>query len=255
MFDWLKTEAATVRTRKYFVFEAAGDVLSASEWSDLPRSYRQFAAEFGAASLYREGVGYVLCVLVPPVAEVLERGDERVFRIGYFDGRHAYFRVAELKRGAEAPVYEGTRGFLTRVSGFADWLQRRAALVRKRLGKRRWAAIVKGPPPFSAEETSILRARDAFQWRDRGRAEDGAVVVEVTNRSTRTIPCLTIGVRSRGGELSGAYAFPVEGVLPGETRLIRRVCYKGLIAPEDIELFSLPEALPEDRERYWELRV
>jgi len=44
-------------------------------------------------------------------------------------------------------------------------------------------------------------------------------------------------------------------VPPGGSAVIERVVYRGLIAPEDVELFDLGDPLPEDRDEFWELRA
>lgn len=41
---------------------------------------------------------------------------------------------------------------------------------------------------------------------------------------------------------------------PGETRVVEPGCYKEFVAPEDTEVFDLPDPGPEDREQYWEFR-
>ena len=64
---------------------------------------------------------------------------------------------------------------------------------------------------------------------------------------------LTLGVRSSDRHLNGALRLHIAGVNPNSSEILTIDCYKGLVEPQMIELFELPEPRPEDREFYWEL--
>jgi hypothetical protein len=101
-------------------------------------------------------------------------------------------------------VFEGSRGRLRKAADtFGEWLERRAHAARKRYTKREWADILQGPPPFTPEEWAVVAARRLFRWRVIGVSEAGDLRYEVTNGSGRTLPYLSIGIRSRVGRLAG----------------------------------------------------
>jgi hypothetical protein len=257
-FRWLADEIAQVRTPKFFV--VAGPPPPGlreailSQQAGVPPSYVDFVLQFGNAKLYRQPVGYALGVLGVPQRAETPTGEE-LMCIGHYDGRRAYFKVATLATGVEAPVYErGASGLKRAAESFEQWLHERAAAIRNRLGKRRWAQIVEGPAPFSLDETEIVEARRKFRWRKLGIAEDGDVEIEVTNESDRTLPFFGIGVRSHDGEVNGAVWLKTSELAPGETRRFKEDLYKNLVKPQEVELFSLPDPGPEDRERYREFR-
>jgi hypothetical protein len=41
---------------------------------------------------------------------------------------------------------------------------------------------------------------------------------------------------------------------PGATAVVEKETYRGLVAPEDVEAYALPDPGPEERDRYWEFR-
>ena len=88
-----------------------------------------------------------------------------------------------------------------------------------------------------------------------GIANSGDLQFEVHNGSDRVLPFLSIGVRGRHGEINGGAWLPVSSVLPGQTRVIERDCYKKWLRPENVEVFDLPDPEPEDRDRYWEFKA
>jgi hypothetical protein len=55
------------------------------------------------------------------------------------------------------------------------------------------------------------------------------------------------------GGLNGAVLLNTCEVRPGQTAVLHVSCYRGLLPPEELELFSLPDPEPEDRMRYTEL--
>jgi hypothetical protein len=74
------------------------------------------------------------------------------------------------------------------------------------------------------------------------------------------LPYLSIGVCGKmrppnTGPLKGGAYLPVASIRPGETKVVEKGCYKEFIAPQDVEVFALPDPGPEDREQYWEFRI
>lgn len=252
MTDWLRRELEKIRTRRFHVVEPLAGEDRAALGDELPPSYRAFLEDHGTARLYALGRGaYALGVRTP---EPAAKGDEPLLAIGHHDDARAYLKVPELAPGAEAPVHEwGAAGLRRAAPDFATWLDGRAARIRKKLGRARWRQIVEGPAPFTAEERAIVEARRLFRWRVRGITKDGAHLIEVENRSDRTLPFLSIGVR--GKKLVGGIWLPVHDVAPGARVVIEKQCYRGLVPPAELELHALPDPEPEDRADYWELKA
>ncbi len=132
--------------------------------------------------------------------------------------------------------------------------------VRKQYEKREWEAIENGPPPFTQEEQAVVEARKRFRWRVVGISPNGDLRFEVHNGSDMVLPYLFLGVRGtlrppNTGPLHGGARLPVGPVRPGSTAIIEYECYKKLVAPENVEVFDLPDPGPEDREYYWEFKA
>jgi len=143
--------------------------------------------------------------------------------------------------------------------GFEQWVEAKCTAARSLFKKKQWEAIEKGPLPFSEQEKAVVEARKKFGWKVVGVAYDGELRFEVYNGSTMTLPYLSVGVRGelrppKSGPLNGGVWLPVSSVLPGETRIVEKDCYKDLVDPNDIEVFEQPEPEPEDRDCYWEFR-
>ena len=68
------------------------------------------------------------------------------------------------------------------------------------------------------------------------------------------VPFLSIGVRSRAGDLQGGIRLPVAHIAPGQLAVVAQDTYRDLIDPGDVEVYSLPDPEPEERARYWEFR-
>jgi hypothetical protein len=100
-----------------------------------------------------------------------------------------------------------------------------------------------------------IQARRQIRWRVVGTDPSGDKVFEVTNGGNRTIPVLTVGLRSRNGRLNGAVRLKIGHVLPGHTEQLHADCYKDLMSPDEVEAFALPDPNPEDREYYAEFGI
>ena len=108
--------------------------------------------------------------------------------------------------GAESPVFEGSRGRLRKAAEtFEEWLERRARAARRRYTKREWAAILKGPPPFTPEELAVVEARRLFRWRVIVVSEAGDLRFEVTTgQATGSRTSQSASAAGRGGWRAGS---------------------------------------------------
>src|SRR5688572_23429150 len=255
MYEWLEREVATIKTRKFHVFEGLDPQSErASRGCAFPPSYERFVHQFGGAKLYRMLGYYLIGVLATPQAETTPDG-ERYYRIGHYDSDSAYFRTSQLAEGNEAPVWEPAGGeFRVVGDSFDAWLESRCAAARQRYKGREWAQILAGPAPFTSEERRIVDARREFKWRVIGSTPDGKVRFEVRNDSDMVLPFLSIGVRAKNGAWTGGVWLPVATIPPKQTAVVEKDCHGGTTSPSEIEFFNVPDPESEDRDRYWEFR-
>jgi len=257
-YQWLEDEIAEVKTRKYFCIDGpASEELrqAVEEFGDrFPESYKQFVLRFGNAKLYRLRGAYELGVLAGPRQWQSKDGQE-LLEIGHYSEWRAFFKDSLLVDGSESPVFESTTSGLRRVAdGFYSWLRMRSKAIRKRIGKRRWAEIVNGPKPFTEKEMEVVRARRLFKWKVMGTTQDNDLIFVVTNNSCRVLPYLSVGVRAKDGSLEGRVWLSVGDLKPGHAKRIQKDCYKRHVPPDALEVYSLPDPEPEDRDRYWEFQ-
>ncbi len=258
MYEWLEREISEIKSRKFHIIEAekVGIFLDSSQKMDssLSPSYVAFISKFGAAKLYRKLSYYQVGILNPPIEEIFKHG-AKLLCIGHFDDAKAYIRPALVDLGNESPVYELTEeGFEQIADSFEEWLTKRCQDARKSYTKKQWKEIVNGPKPFTTKEQAIVEARRQFSWRVIGFDDNGDATIEVRNNSKLVLPYLSVGVRAKDNTLEGGAWLDVSGIQPGEEGIIKREIYKKLIKPDNTEVYSLPDPLPEDRERYWEFR-
>jgi hypothetical protein len=256
MFEWLEKELSEVKTPRFHLVEGPADaqLRDAVDRSDLalPPSYKEFVLKFGNSKLYRRAKNdsYRIGVYAGPKREVLSDGSE-LFRIGFHDGAKVYFRPSNST--SESQILELESSGLEKVADdFADWLKASCTQARKSYGKEKWAELIRGPSPFDAEEEGIVEARRQFGWRVLGVDSQGNHIIRVTNSSKLNLPALTLGVRSKDGRLNGAILLPVGNISPGQTIELHIDCYRDFLKPHEVEVFSLPDPRPEDRDRYHE---
>jgi len=257
MYDWLEKELAEIKTPKFHLVDGPATEALRGHIHDLgvpiPPSYEEFIVRFGNAKLYRQGSSYIVGVRAFP--EPAMNGPEPLRSIGHFDDVRAYFKDGLLLPGCEAPVFEwGSAGLRRASETFEQWLEQRCKDAHKRYSKAQWAEVVRGPKPFSVEEEAIVAARRQFRWKLIGISPTGELRFEVENRSSRTLPYLSVGVRSHDGRITGGVWLSVTHVAPGTKAIVEKECYKGLASPDTLEVFELPDPNPEDRNRYWEFR-
>jgi hypothetical protein len=260
MFEWLDQELGTIRTKRFHIVDglATEEFRKAVTESPLaaPPSYVAFVLRFGNAKLYRmAGLDlYWIRVFAAPHA-VESRAGEPLLCIAGNDETCAYLKEETLERGVEAPIFESTAAGVRRAAAsFDEWVTARATRARRRYKRKEWAEVLRGPPPFTAEELAVVHARRQFQWRLVGTTPDGEVLYEVTNGSARRLPFLSIGIRGKSGHLQGGVWLPVGGIGPGQTAVVAKETYRNLLDPSEVEAYGLPDPEPEERARYWEFR-
>jgi hypothetical protein len=261
MYEWLDQELREIRWRRFHVVDGpASDRLRAAiEGSHIPvsPSYRQFALRFGNAKLYRVlGTDYWrIGVFAAPREAKREKTGEDLLWVGNYGEVNIYFRADELVAGQETPIYQGGRNGFRRVAdAFDSWLQDCADRTREKFKKSEWQNILRGPDPFTSEELRIVEARRLYRWRVLGFSDSGNVRFEVTNGSRARLPYLSVGIRAKDGSLDGGVWLPVATIAPGQTAIIEKDVYRGLLEPLNLEAYSEPDPEPEERERYWEFR-
>jgi hypothetical protein len=258
MFEWLEEEIATIKTPRFHVVdgpvpERLAEAVFQSE-VPLPVSYREFVLEFGNAKLYRRSRnGYQIGVFAGPREFTLKDGTN-IYHLGFHDGANIYVKP-DLNLD-ELPVFELQDGSEKKVADdFAEWLNESCAQARSTYGRKKWAEILNGPKPFTAEERKIIQTRQQIQWRVLGIDSSGDHIFEVTNAASRTLQTLTVGVRSKDNRLNGAVLLKIGDIRPGQTTVLHADCYKEFVSPNESEIFALPDPQPEDREFYSELRA
>ncbi|MBX7104481.1 MAG: SMI1/KNR4 family protein [Gemmataceae bacterium] len=263
MFEWLEEEMARIKTRKFHLVDgpAPAELRQAVESCKLPLppSYKEFVLRFGNAELYRYSTNYYVTIFAGP-REAENLDGEAFVQFGRTWTSYAYFRESLLVQSKESPVFESFQnGMRKTADGFDEWLKTKSIAARKRFKKVEWEAIEAGPTPFTDHERAVVAARKQFRWRVVGVAPNEDLRFEIHNGSAMTLPYLSVGIRGKmrppkTGPLEGGGYLPTVSIHPGETRLLEYDCYKQFIAPEDTEVFELPEPGPEDREQYWEFK-
>lgn len=264
MFESLEQEIASIKTPKFhFVDGPLPDIkkeLVRSSELAVPASYKEFVVRFGNVKLYRQGSVYQVQVFaVPQVTN--SRDGEDLIQFGRSDLGLAYFKVSLLVPNGETPVFEwiGEPGLRRTASGIEEWITKKCKAAKKQYSKERWAGIVRGPEPFSAQEKDILEARRKYRWEKIGVADNEDIQFEVFNGSNTVLPYLAIGILgqlrpAKSGPLTGGAFLPVSSILPGQSKIIEFDCYKKYVDPKDVETFAEPDPEPEDRDQYWEFK-
>ena len=258
-FSWLEDQIRTVKTNNFFVVDGpvSKSLRKRIETTPLgvPSSYKSLAIQFGNAKLYCSRQRYIVEVFAAP-RETKSAEEEELLQFGKTDESPGFFKMADLRDdGAEIPVYEWNPedGVHKAYPGFESWLVENCRIARRQFKKKRWTEIENGPRPFSEHEEAIIQARRLFKWKLVGIADDGDLLLEVSNGSTMRLPYLTVGVRGKTIGRGGKFV-PVSAIQPGERKVIKVGCYKKVEPPSELELFDEPDPLPETRDSYWEFR-
>lgn len=280
MFEWLLSEAARIKTGKFFVFKPGGMVSEADgsqsaaspltldeverQFGELPAAYKAFAKSIGSACLFRdEETGYYgLRVFAEPRVERKDNGDPLlcigIFMSAPYTAASAYLKPLGGQRAVAAQVFEGNPWQLRLTSAsFEAWFEDRYRRSRERYNKAAWQLVVDGPPPFDAHELAIVAAIPLFKWRKVGIRTNGKVEFEIHNGSAMLLPGITLGIRACEGTRllwTAGMALPTADLEPGTTKRFERdfSCYGSSTKSEQLEFYSLPLPEPEDRCLYWE---
>jgi hypothetical protein len=264
MFDRLISELARIRTRKFHIVDgsASPELREAIEKSGmaLPPSFKAFVIHFGNAQLYRRANYHLIEIVAGPKTAIGD-GGEALIQFGRTHTSFAYFKESLLVSGHESPVFEWHHGQGLRktAEGFLEWIESKLLWARKQYSNKEWKQIEEGPPPFNEQELTAVKARKAFRWKVVGIGPNQDLRFEIHNGSHQVLKYLSVGVRGtmrkpNSGLLDGIVYLPVVSVRPGRTEVIEYDCYKEYVAPENAEVFDLPEPGPEDRSVYWEFR-
>jgi hypothetical protein len=257
MFEWLEEEIAAIKTPRFHLIEGPADSRLKEAIADsslpLPSSYAEFVLKFGNAKLYKQNRStYQITIFAGPRKTMLD-GRTRAYQIGFHDSASVFvkpsadvskFSILEVELGKKKKVADD----------FAEWLSESCAEARADYGREKWGEILRGPAPFSVEEEQIVETRRRIRWRITGIDSSGDHIFEITNSGSRALPFLTLGVRSKDRHLNGAIRLRIGAIGPGETAVVRADCYKDLVSPQEVEVFSLPEPRPEDRDFYGEFQ-
>jgi hypothetical protein len=257
MFEWLEKEILSIKTPRFHLVDGAADsklreAVVNSNFS-LPPSYKEFVLKFGNAKLYRDAHNdsYRLGIFAGPRLRTLDDGT-RICHIGWHDGASVYVKPSS-NLSVELPIFEFEEDEEERVADtFEDWLKGSCASARSKYSKEKWAEILQGPRPFTPAETKIVEARKLIRWKVLGIDTEGRHILEISNVGHHRLAVLTVGVRSKDQRLNGAVRLRIGHIAPGQKDLIHVDCYKDLVPPQEIEIFSLPDPEPEDRDYYWE---
>lgn len=254
MYEWLENEISSVKTPGFHVVDGpAGEEMKNAIMRTtipVPISYVEFVLKFGNARLYRDprGDAFAIGVFAAPRERALEN-DASLYHLGFRDSASVY--VKESNDQATFAIYEHESGDEDRVADdFELWIKDSCERARRRFSREDWENIQRGPLPFSTSEEEVIKARRSMKWRVVGIDPDGMHMIEVTNSGERILPILKIGARSRDQRLNGAVLLRTEGLGPGQSKVLHVNCYRNLVLPHELELFSLPDPKPEDRLRY-----
>ena len=258
MFEWLEQEILAVKTPRFHVVDGPANELLEQAIREstipLPQGYPEFVLRFGNAKLYRnpQNNSYRIGVFGAPRAAILRDGTH-IYHIGFHDGANVY--VKPTSKNNKTSFFEFDAGSEKDLgTNFERWLELTCDYIRRSYTDEEWASILEGPKPFTSDELDIIIARRQIHWRVLGIDGQGGHIFEVTNNSDRILPALTIGVRSRDNGLNGAVRLDTHELKPGETAVLHKDCYKGLVPSDQIDIFNPPDPKPEDREYYYEFQ-
>ena len=256
MFEWLEKEISAVKTPRFHLVTGPAETTSegVAVHSDLqlPECYREFILRFGNARLYHKANNnsYLIGVFADPKKGTSEDGNP-IYDIGFHDGARVCMKpIPDRHEFAILEVELGVEEFVAK--DFKEWLITSCTEARSSYGTEEWERILRGPEPFTPQEEDVIEARRRIRWRVLGVDRSGDHIFEITNCSSRLLPMLTVGLRSKNGRLNGEIRLNIGSIRPGQTAELRVGCYKGVMSPHEIEAFALPDPNPEDRARYGE---
>lgn len=254
-FQWLRDEVTALKASRFHLFDRA---VAPSERGASDPMIASFLTEFGAVRLYREGTGHRISLHWPrrPESEVIRSMVGDLLEFGVVHGESIYVGPQDStgaclwKLGSESGKPRSIR------HPFDVWLKRAGVASRRLYSLEDWRDMALDPKPFTAQELERLAARKLFEWTverlPRRKANPSwvrTIAIEVTNRSTLTLPYLTIGYRWSGG--ASRIFVDVSRFGPGvQRRIVRDVDSGGAALGE---FFAVEDPLPEERDILWDL--
>lgn len=250
MYEWLMSELKAIQTPRFHVRTRAED---RSNRRVLPPAYTEFLRQVGGVKLYRTGrIAYYLGVFGKPYYARTRDGTWGL-QVGFVDGASIYLRSRD--KHSEI-VEQRPTGSVVVQQSFSEWVLSRCVRARRRYSEAEWRSVLEGPEPFTTSERAMLACRKLIEWQVVGTDEQGMCVFVVTNNNkAKTLPLITIGVRSRDGSLNGAIALKIGHIGPGESRIVHADCYKEWVRPDELEVFAITNLKPEDRQYYDEFKL
>lgn len=243
--DWMNTLIAA-KTENSLKRKGANSAAITAANAVSPE-YAEFLRRYGEIRAFPQGRAYRLHVHAANAP--IERDGRELLEFGNDDGLPVYFTKNDAGK-----VYAIFDGELDEVAGtFDEWLEGAFQHIHDSYSEVEWKELLEGAPPFSPEESAILAARKRFDVQLEGVAPDKKLRIRVHNGSDRTLPWLTVGVRSRDPLFEGALWLDVSKLAPGATDTYAVDAYRGLTDPENLELISLPDPTPGDRTSFREL--
>ena len=279
MYEWLTSELASIKARRFHLFQpVARDALEYRERDvtlPLPPSFSAFLQQFGRAALYTDSRDIPKVAVYPlePHRRATLTTGETLIEFGFYKEQSAYFQRERLGTSEAGVVFgleqrklikEGARfeehlwsGKPRRLAGeFTEWLRAMCGRARSEYSKAAWQRVTDGPRPFTAKEAAIVEARRQFKWRVVDHTAQGNLLFEVTNGSSLVLPFLSLGARGTGGnKLDGGVWLRTAAIQPGQTVVVEQSVYRDQLAPNEVEMFDLPDPIPEKKERYWEFKA
>ncbi|WP_037586446.1 hypothetical protein [Stenoxybacter acetivorans] len=260
-FDWFRSEIASIKSKRFHIFDkmSGSDLFYEKDGRriSIAGDYADFIAEFGWAKLFTD------ChdapkMMVYPLKEyrchVCKDGNTY---IGFGDRgcQHVCFEENSIINGCPHKVYvvSANDEVIEVFPGFSEWLISAYNWTKSKYSQKRWERIINGPKPFSQKDQRIVDARRLFKWKLIGFAEDGDALFEIENCSEISLPYLSIGVSDiKKKILTGGVWLDVRNVKPGNKAIVRSDCYKDCIPSNQLDVFALPDPIPEKKEAYWE---
>jgi hypothetical protein len=252
-YEWFEKEVAAVPWSTFYILKRSFDhkclTKAGIDPNSLPKEYFEFIERYGEARLFRslKSDSHFLTILFPKPKPEFGLGTYLIG--GYWEEGRAY--VVEGKEGIFLSN-DGSR--LHEVSETFDlWFQRSFRKAKDDVRKTYWPILHKPPVPFSDTEQDIAEAISRYKFSKLAVESNGDLKIEIQNEAERTLRWVKMGVAAP--MLSGAIELEVGDLKPGRSKVITRGCYKEVVSPQSVSLFSFPKPTPEDRFAFKELRL
>ncbi len=256
MFEWLDKEIYLVRDTVLHSLDGPASPALREAICDnserFPEDYVNFILKYGNARLFKWQDCYLLQVFATP--DLLECPEGLLFRFGTDDDEDVYFFDDGVGVKMSEAVYTHSDEGLREVApSFVNWLKQGYQSTLNQFSEEELTRL-RRDAKFSPEDLAVISARRKFRWRVEGRTAEGKIQIRIMNDSERMLPFYTIGVKSKDSDFTGAVWVPVDGIRPGDDRLLAVDCYSELLSPTEVTLFDMPEPTPPERDSYWEFQ-